>query len=112
VLCLVGGYLFGYLSGINSILKGAINSFYNGVNSIPGVGSTVNGVSATEWYIVIGLIFFIVGSILVVLNGGSSVHQPISKVKPTKPEKRKCKFCGSDMKANPIYCPKCKKSQI
>jgi len=118
VLCLAGGYLIGYTSGTQTLLKGFLGGLNSFVRTV-GLSGLADGLTTTEWYLAFGSVLIILGILLVVLGGGGG-GQP----KPAKQAEKKatapptpvrppgsCKFCGADLKGSKTYCPSCGRSQ-
>lgn len=113
----MGGYLIGYTSGAQSVLKGVLGAIQNVVNFIPFLPGIVDQLSTTGWYLTVGAILIIVGILLVVIGGHGRVRvvatqpvRPMPQVQ-TRPTGQSCKFCGVDMKGSTTYCPSCGRSQ-
>ncbi|MDA4112425.1 MAG: hypothetical protein OK474_00030 [Thaumarchaeota archaeon] len=118
VFCLAGGYLIGYMSGAQAVLKGVLGAINSVVNIIPFLPGLVDQLSTTVWYLSVGSVLLIVGILLVVIGGDGgrmkTAKQPIRPI-PTaiqaRPAGQSCKFCGADMKGSTTYCPSCGRSQ-
>ena len=117
VLCLVGGYLIGYSSGTQALMKGflgAVNSFVQAVPFLPGL---VGQLTTADWYLSFGSVLIIVGVLLVVTGGsGQAKAAKEPEEKKTAPQVQTrppgtCKFCGADLKGSTTYCPSCGRSQ-
>ena len=117
ILALAGGYLIGYNSGAQGLLRselGALNGFVNALPLIPGL---LDQVSVSDWYLSAGSLLVVVGLLLVLLGGGgmSKETNQGKKNTPTPPVQTRppgsCKFCGADLKGSKTYCPRCGRSQ-
>jgi hypothetical protein len=116
LLCLVGGYLVGYDSGIEAQLKGIVGGIDGAVNSLPFIPGLVGQLTTDEWYLIPGLVLVVVGLLMVVIGGGGGGPKapkqkaaPVAEA-PVRPP-GSCKFCGADLKGSKTYCPVCGRSQ-
>lgn len=107
-LCLVGGYAIGFGSQSEALVRGAIGQFQNSVTSVVGVQT---GLSTFEWFLIIGVVLFVVGLVMVALSGGVVGPTTGGPTNQAKRDPNSCRFCGTSMNGSTTYCPNCGKSQ-
>jgi hypothetical protein len=107
LLCLAGGYAIGFGSQSVALVRSAMGQFQGSVTSVVGVET---GLSSFEWFLIIGVVLFVLGLAAVALSGGALERKggPTTQAK-TDPDS--CRFCGAPMNGSRTYCPNCGKSQ-
>lgn len=119
LLCLAGGYLLGYSSGSQALLKSELGTLNSVINALPFIPGLVGQISTQDWYLSFGSALIIIGIIMVVLGGSGKPKepkqpkQPRTETPPPPPVRPpgSCKFCGADLKGSKTYCPVCGRSQ-
>ena len=112
ILCLAGGCSIGFGSATQTTIRNAVTNVEGAINAIPFLPSVETQLSSFEWFVLAGLILFLVGAVLVAIGGGArteigrGIDRPARK--STEPS---CKFCGAPMGGSTTYCPNCGKSQ-
>jgi hypothetical protein len=112
ILCLAGGCLIGFGSAAQTTIKSAVTSVEGVINAVPFLPSVETQLSSFEWFLLAGLVLFVVGAILVAIGGGgrAEIVGPGGRA-ARKSAEPSCKFCGAPMAGSTIYCPNCGKSQ-
>jgi hypothetical protein len=81
------------------------------VAAIPYVTGVESDLSSFEWFVLVGLILFLIGAILAITGGGQLESSGAVDRPAQKSNDPSCKFCGAPMNGSTTYCPNCGKSQ-
>lgn len=79
--------------------------------AIPYVTGVQSDLSSFEWFILAGLILFLIGAVLAITGGGQMESSSTVDHLVQKSNDPSCKFCGAPMNGSTTYCPNCGKSQ-
>jgi hypothetical protein len=111
-LCLAGGYIIGFGSDSQPYVKSAFNSVEGLITALPLPPSVESEFSSFGWFLIIGVILFVAGVGIAVIESTASDQTGARPVRPVfSRDPNSCKFCGAPMKGSKTYCPNCGKSQ-
>ena len=85
LLCLAGGYVLGYNSGVQALLKSELGSLNSAINALPFIPGLIGQISNQDWYLGFGSVLIVVGIILVVLGGSGKPKEPKKPKTETPP---------------------------
>lgn len=112
VLCVAGGYVIGFGSDSQAYVRAAFRLVEGLITALPLPPSVESEFSSFGWFLIIGVILFVAGAGIVVIEGTVAEQTGGGPVRPAAArDPNSCRFCGAPMKGSKTYCPNCGKSQ-